>query len=76
MIKVYDMSSGNLDLIADNEEYDDEVLYSGYQPQVQDLVALRLQEVETTASTKPAAEIPSELAEIDCESFISSQEEK
>ncbi len=75
MIKVYDMSSGNLDLI--NDEYDDEVLYSGYQPEVQDFVALRLQVVEVSSKPVPqSAQMPGELADIDCESFISSQEEK
>ena len=77
MIKVYDMSSGNLDLVYESTEYDDEVLYSGYQPQVQEFVELRIQEVTSTVeSAQPAATLPEHLVDVDCESFISSQEDK
>ncbi len=73
MIKVYDMASGNLQQIENEEDYSEEVLYSGYQPVVKDLMELRLQVVENNYSDKKAGAVTDDLADIDCESFISSQ---
>jgi len=74
MLKVYDMSSGNIAPTDDNSEYDEEVLYSQWQPIVEDFVALKLQTVEQEQKTKKESDLPEELACIDCDSFINSQD--
>ncbi len=74
MLKVYDMSSGNIAPIDDSAEYDEEVLYSQWQPIVEDFVELKLQTVEQEKKTSKKGNLPEELACIDCESFIKSQD--
>ncbi len=74
MLKVYDMSSGNIDPVDENAEYDEEVLYSQWQPIVADFVELKLQTVEQERQLKKDNTLPEELACIDCENFIKSQD--
>ena len=73
MIKVYDMASGNVVTQSQTDDYTDEVLYSEYQPIVEDFVEARLQVVETTQTETDKNAFTADLADIDCESFISSQ---
>lgn len=75
MIKVYDMTSGTPCPDTTEEDYSDEVLYSQYQPELKDLAEFRLQIVPVENATKPP-ELPEDLCDVDCESFISSQEHK
>ena len=74
MLKVYDMSTGNLAPIDDSTEYDEEVLYSQYQPIVEDFVELKLQTVEQNNNDEQKDKIPQELTCIDCDSFVNSQD--
>ena len=74
MIKVYDMSSGLLEFGSQDQGYNDEVLYSEHQPVVKDFMEIRLQVVEVTPDNEKKQSINADLADIDCESFISSQD--
>lgn len=74
MLKVYDMSSGNIAPIDDSDDYDEEVLYSQWQPIVEDFVELKLQTVEQDLQTKNDKNATEEIACIDCDSFVDSQE--
>ncbi len=76
MINVYDMSTGSLLSKDQDEEYSDEVLYSELQPIVKDFMELRLQLVETSTEKAERKAISDDLADIDCESFINSQDPK
>ena len=74
MLKVYDMSSGNIAPIDDSDDYDEEVLYSQWQPIVEDFVELKLQTVEHDLQTNKDKNAPEEIACIDCDSFVDSQD--
>ena len=75
MVKVYDMTTGNPCPDTTEEGYTDEVLYSQYQPELKDLAELRLHIVPVEVAHK-SPELPEDLCDVDCESFISSQAPK
>ncbi|VAW76690.1 hypothetical protein MNBD_GAMMA12-1412 [hydrothermal vent metagenome] len=74
MLKVYDMSSGNINPVDENTDYDEHVLYSQWQPIVADFVELKLQTVEQERKSEKENTLPEELVCIDCDNFIDSQD--
>lgn len=74
MIKVYNMASGKIQPDTSDENYSDEVLYSELQPAVHELAELQLETVEHQPTEAKSDTLPDELADVDCESFISTQE--
>ena len=75
MVKVYEMTTGHPCPDTTEEDYSDEVLYSQYQPELKDLAELQLQIVPVEVAHK-SPELLQDLCDVDCESFISSQEHK